>query len=242
MDKKFYLSKYKLEPFLFALGFCTVFQVIHYIPLPGIMLSCVCNKKFMDVAELLIMLRVQVGKTALSFGLVVVDMQNGFVSKGGSYDKLGMNIEAFRKIIPRMRILIAFCRNEDIPIFYTEAVRERSGIDLLTNIHMILPRTREERLKVPITVRGTWEHQNSKMDFHFHHSQSHWFCSRLHLPAQSAVIVLLFSWIRPFRTLENDLPSPLPLMPSHHRSLAIFSNSRFLHHQPAKYQSVRQNE
>ena len=111
----------------------------------------------MDVAELVIMLRVQVGKTALSFGLVVVDMQNGFVSKGGSYDKLGMNIEAFRKIIPRMRILIAFCRTEDIPIFYTEAVRERSGIDLLTNIHIILPRTREERLKVPITVRGTWD-------------------------------------------------------------------------------------
>jgi ureidoacrylate peracid hydrolase len=155
--KKFYLSKYKLEPFLFALGFCTVFQVIHYIPLPGIMSSYVCNKNFMDVAELVIMLRIQVGKTALSFGLVVVDMQNGFVSKGGSYDKLGMNIEAFRKIIPRMRILIAFCRNEDIPIFYTEAVRERSGIDLLTNIHMILPRTREERLKVPITVRGTWD-------------------------------------------------------------------------------------
>ncbi|MGH9977004.1 MAG: hypothetical protein ACRD8Z_14385, partial [Nitrososphaeraceae archaeon] len=44
--------------------------------------------------------------------------------------------------------LITFCRKEDIPIFYTEAVRERSGIDLLTNIHMILPRRREERLKV----------------------------------------------------------------------------------------------
>ena len=63
------------------------------------------QQNFMDVAELVIMLRVQVGKTALSFGLVVVDMQNGFVSKGGSYDKLGMNIEAFRKIIPRMRTL-----------------------------------------------------------------------------------------------------------------------------------------
>lgn len=84
--------------------------------------------------------------------------------------------------------------------------------------------------------------ESSTLSNRFHHSQSHWFCSRLHLPAQSAVIVLLFSWIRPFRTLENDLPSSLPLMPSHHRSLAIFSNSRFLHHQPAKYQSVRQNE
>jgi ureidoacrylate peracid hydrolase len=94
------------------------------------------------------MLQVQIGKTVLNFGLVVVDMQNGFLSKGGSYDKLGMRIEAFRKIIPRVRNLITFCRKEGVPIFYTEAVRERSGIDLLTKIHMILPRTREERLKV----------------------------------------------------------------------------------------------
>ena len=103
------------------------------------------------------MLQVQVGNTVLNFGLLVIDMQNGFVSKGGSYDKLGMNIQEYRKIIPTMRNLISFSRNEGIPIFYTQAVRERSGIDLLTNIHMILPRSREERLKVPITVRGTWD-------------------------------------------------------------------------------------
>jgi ureidoacrylate peracid hydrolase len=103
------------------------------------------------------MLQVQVGNTALNFGLLVIDMQNGFVSKGGSYDKLSMNIQDYRKIIPTMQNLISFCRSESIPIFYTQAVRERSGIDLLTNVHMILPRTREERLKVPITVRGTWD-------------------------------------------------------------------------------------
>ena len=103
------------------------------------------------------MLQVQVGNTTLNFGLLVIDMQNGFVSKGGSYDKLSMNIQDYREIIPTMQNLISFCRSEGIPIFYTQAVRERSGIDLLTNVHMILPRTREERLKVPITVRGTWD-------------------------------------------------------------------------------------
>lgn len=103
------------------------------------------------------MLQIQIGKAVLNFGLVVVDMQNGFLSKGGSHNNLGMKIKVFRKIIPRVRNLIDFCRKENIPIFYIEAVRERSGIDLLTNIHMILPRTREERLKVPITVRGTWD-------------------------------------------------------------------------------------
>jgi ureidoacrylate peracid hydrolase len=56
---------------------------------------------------------------------------------------------------------IKFCRSKSIPIFYTEAVRESTGIDLLLNVHRILPRTREERLlkKIPICVRGTWDAQ-----------------------------------------------------------------------------------
>ena len=58
--------------------------------------------------------------------LIVVDMQNGFVSKGGSYDKLGMNTSNYREIIPRLKELIEFCRSKDIPIFYTEAVKEAS--------------------------------------------------------------------------------------------------------------------
>lgn len=104
------------------------------------------------------MLQTQIGKAVLNFGLIVIDMQNGFVSKGGSYDKLGMNIENYRKIIPKVQELINFCRNEDIPIFYTQAVREPSGIDLLLNVHRVMPKTREERLeKIPICVRGTWD-------------------------------------------------------------------------------------
>jgi len=89
--------------------------------------------------------------------LIVVDMQNGFVSKGGSYDKLGMNTSDYREIIPKIKELIQFCRSEEIPIFYTEAVREDSGIDLLTRVHNFLPKSRQERLKFPICVRGTWD-------------------------------------------------------------------------------------
>jgi ureidoacrylate peracid hydrolase len=89
--------------------------------------------------------------------LVVVDMQNGFVSKGGSYDRLGMNTPNYREIIPKLKDLIKFCRSMEIPIFYTEAVREASGIDLLTKIHNLLPKSRQERLKFPICIRGTWD-------------------------------------------------------------------------------------
>ena len=63
----------------------------------------------------------------ISMGLIVVDMQNGFVAKGGSYDRLGMNTPTYRAIIPRLKDLIGFCKSIDIPVFYTEAVREAMG-------------------------------------------------------------------------------------------------------------------
>src|SRR6476619_2094431 len=89
--------------------------------------------------------------------LVVLYMQNGFVAKGGSYDKIGMNTALYREIIPKLKDLIEFCRSIGIPVFYTEAVKEASGIDILTNVHNILPKSRQERLKVPICIRGTWD-------------------------------------------------------------------------------------
>jgi ureidoacrylate peracid hydrolase len=91
---------------------------------------------------------------------IVVDMQNGFVSKGGSYDQLKMETSHYRSIVPTIRELLNLCREVGIPVFYTEAIREPSGIDLLTKVHRILPKSREERiLKVPICVRGTWDAQ-----------------------------------------------------------------------------------
>ena len=94
---------------------------------------------------------------SISPGLIVVDMQNGFVAKGGSYDKIGMNTSLYREIIPKLKDLIEYCRSMGIPVFYTEAVKESTGIDILTNVHNILPKSRQERLKVPICIRGTWD-------------------------------------------------------------------------------------
>jgi ureidoacrylate peracid hydrolase len=90
--------------------------------------------------------------------LLVVDVQNGFISKGGSYDLLGMDTSSYRQVVPRIKELIDLCRENSIPVFYTQAVRESSGIDLLTKTHKILPKSREERImKKPICVRGTWD-------------------------------------------------------------------------------------
>jgi ureidoacrylate peracid hydrolase len=90
--------------------------------------------------------------------LLVIDVQNGFVSKGGSYDLLGMDTSRYCHVIPKIKELLDLCRENTIPVFYTQAVRESSGIDLLTRTHQILPKSREERImKKPICVRGTWD-------------------------------------------------------------------------------------
>jgi ureidoacrylate peracid hydrolase len=106
------------------------------------------------------MFTIQTDNSTLRPALLVIDVQNGFVSKGGSYDKLGMDTSNYRAVVPKMRELVNLCREVEIPIFYTEATREPSGIDLLTRVHRILPKSREERIsKVPICVRGTWDAQ-----------------------------------------------------------------------------------
>ena len=90
--------------------------------------------------------------------LLVIDMQNGFVSKGGSYDLMGINVSKYRDVVPSLKRLIALCRKSKIPIFYSQAVREESGIDLLTRSHRILPKSRSERIKRrPICIRGSWD-------------------------------------------------------------------------------------
>ena len=96
--------------------------------------------------------------TSYNPALLVVDVQNGFVSKGGSYDLLGIKVSNYQQIIPKLKELIAICKKYNVPVFYTQAVRELSGIDLLTKTHRILPKSREERIKKrPICVRSTWD-------------------------------------------------------------------------------------
>ena len=93
--------------------------------------------------------------------LVVVDMQNGFCAHGGSYEKFGATIGAdinrYRKIIPNVKRLIDVCHELRIPVFYTQQVREASGIDLLTRMHRIIPRRRLEFDKILACVKGTWD-------------------------------------------------------------------------------------
>jgi ureidoacrylate peracid hydrolase len=90
--------------------------------------------------------------------LVVIDMQNGYCAHGGSYEKFGADISVYTKIIPNVKRIIDACHDLRIPVFYTQQVREPSGIDLLTRRHRIIPRRRLEFFeKSPSCVIGTWD-------------------------------------------------------------------------------------
>ncbi len=93
--------------------------------------------------------------------LIIVDMQNGFCTCGGSYEQyggtIGADIETYRAIIPNIIRLTAACREAGVPVFYTQQVREETGIDLFTRLHKIVPERRAEFLRIPACVRGTWD-------------------------------------------------------------------------------------
>jgi ureidoacrylate peracid hydrolase len=84
---------------------------------------------------------VKINKHDVNPALLVIDMQNGFVSKGGSYDLMGIDTSTYLKIVPNIKSLIQVCRSSKIPIFFTQAVREGSGIDLLTRTQRTLSYT-----------------------------------------------------------------------------------------------------
>ena len=93
--------------------------------------------------------------------LLIIDMQNGFCSSGGSYEEYGGTIgadpEAYQRIVPNIVRLADTCRELGISVFYSQQVREESGIDLFTRLHRIVPERRAEYLRIPACIRGTWD-------------------------------------------------------------------------------------
>ncbi len=90
--------------------------------------------------------------------LLVVDMQNGFCGVGGTFDQFGFNIAPYRAIIPRLQHLIASMRALGVPVYYSKAIREASGLDCIDRVHRIIPDSRREKIaKLPLCIRATWD-------------------------------------------------------------------------------------
>ena len=64
------------------------------------------------------MFTIETDNSTLRPALVVIDVQNGFVSEGGSYDKLGMETSNYRAVMPKMRELVKLCRDWNSRLLY----------------------------------------------------------------------------------------------------------------------------
>jgi ureidoacrylate peracid hydrolase len=90
--------------------------------------------------------------------LVIIDMQNGFMSSDGAFDKLGFNISNYQKIVPAVKVSYRKAKSLRLPVFLSQAIREKSGIDMLERQHNILPDKRRERIEtLPLCIRDTWD-------------------------------------------------------------------------------------
>jgi ureidoacrylate peracid hydrolase len=90
--------------------------------------------------------------------ILIIDVQNCFMSYGGSFDRMNFNIKEYQCVIEPLKKIIKKARTFNIPLFFSRAIREASGVDLLDRVHKIIPANRAERIKrFPLCVRGTWD-------------------------------------------------------------------------------------
>lgn len=90
--------------------------------------------------------------------LFIIDFQNAFLSPGGSFARMGYDIKEYQKVIPTLKWVYKKARFLKIPIFFSKAIREKSGVDLLEQTHQLLPEARRERIeKLPLCIRGSWD-------------------------------------------------------------------------------------
>jgi ureidoacrylate peracid hydrolase len=63
---------------------------------------------------------------ALKTALIIVDMQNAFVRRGGYFDLSGYDISRTERIIPSCRAIIQAARERGIKIIYLQMIREKN--------------------------------------------------------------------------------------------------------------------
>lgn len=98
--------------------------------------------------------------------VIVVDMQNAFVSKGGMFDLAGIDVSGAAPAVEANRRLLAACRNAGMPVVYLQMSYRPdlsdAGDATSPNFHkelgIVLMRQRPE-LRGQLLVDGTWDWQ-----------------------------------------------------------------------------------
>jgi ureidoacrylate peracid hydrolase len=96
-----------------------------------------------------------------STALIIIDMQNDFISEKGYFHSIGRSVEPLRKIIPNIRKLVGFAREMGIRRVWTATNYMADGSDDMKKIHKILgatfvsPNTGKPREITPLE-KGSW--------------------------------------------------------------------------------------
>jgi ureidoacrylate peracid hydrolase len=95
--------------------------------------------------------RIAPGRTAL----VVVDMQNDYVSEGGATHRVFGTVEPAAAIIPTLQALLACARTAGVVVAYTQLTLDEAGRWLSEAERL---RRRQRWGETRVVVRGSWGH------------------------------------------------------------------------------------
>jgi ureidoacrylate peracid hydrolase len=85
--------------------------------------------------------------------LIVVDMQNGFCARGGSFDRLGLDISMAQEAIEGCRELLQAAHSANVPAIFTRYVYRADYRDGGVLLQELMPAIAD----VESLVEGTWD-------------------------------------------------------------------------------------
>jgi ureidoacrylate peracid hydrolase len=90
--------------------------------------------------------------------VVVVDMQNDFVSPGGAWDRTGEDISMAQEALPRLIGLLARARERRVPIIFIQSVYTTDDNRYLSDVflHQNKRQGSGRYFEVPVCVAGSW--------------------------------------------------------------------------------------
>jgi ureidoacrylate peracid hydrolase len=92
--------------------------------------------------------------------VIVVDMQNDFVSPGGAWDKTGQDITFAQQALPRVVDLVAGARAAGVPIVFIRSIYTTDDNRYLSDVFLQQEQRKQGAvgrfLSVPVCREGTW--------------------------------------------------------------------------------------
>ncbi len=90
--------------------------------------------------------------------LVVVDMQNDFISPGGAWERTGADVSMGQAALRTLARFIPECRSRGVPVFFIRAIHSSPDNRHLSEafLHQASKHSSSRFIDVPVCVEGSW--------------------------------------------------------------------------------------